>query len=70
MRKLVKDLQYTCTLFIFQCFSVTPVVCCTAVEVSYQAKVDESSDLVVELETSVSHDPFHPLSALQAQWQN
>ena len=37
---------------------------------SYLAKVDESLDLVTELETSEFHDQFHQQSALRAQSQN
>lgn len=39
-------------------------------EIPYLAKVDESLDLVTELETSEFHDQFHQQSALRAQSQN
>ena len=39
-------------------------------KMSYLAKVDESLDLVTELETSEFHDQFHQQSALRAQSQN
>ena len=39
-------------------------------EIPYLAKVDESLDLVTELETSEFHDQFHQQSALRARSQN
>ena len=48
--------------FFFFCFSHA--------EIPYLAEVDESLDLVTELETSEFHDQFHQQSALRAQSQN
>ena len=39
-------------------------------KIPYLAKVDESPDLVTELETSEFHDQFHQQSALRARSQN
>lgn len=54
-----------CGVYMYVYFSLISLA-----KVSYLAKVDESLDLVTELETSEFHDQFHQQSALRAQSQN
>ena len=58
-----------CGVYMCKYFSLISLAFSLA-KMSYLAKVDESLDLVTELETSEFHDQFHQQSALRAQSQN